>query len=68
MPKYRVYGQTQVTVMVEVSATSEAEAYEIAGSRRSELILYAGCSGNMRAVAVADGVIGYDYVEALDDE
>lgn len=76
--KYRVYGHTTVTVVVEVSADSEEDAKEVALDQRSSLTSYCGNGGTDKLIGVdgddesvsADEEIEYDDVELIgpDDE
>lgn len=77
--RYKVYGHTTVTVVVEVTAESEAEAYEEALNQRCSLDSYVGNGGTDKLIGVdcdeeyvtADNEIEYDDIELLgpaDDE
>ena len=70
---YRVYGHTTVTVVVEVKANSEEEAYKAASDQRRCLDAYAGNGGMDRLIGVdgedesvsADEEIVYDDIEKV---
>jgi hypothetical protein len=72
--KYKVWGHTTVTVSVEVTANSEAEALEKAADRRAGLDLFAGNDGLDKIIGVdgedesvsADYEISYDNAELID--
>lgn len=64
MKKYRVYGHTTVTVVVEVEADSEEEAYEIAADQRSCLDAYCGNGDTDKLI----GVDGYDESVSADED
>ena len=78
--KYRVYGYTTVTVTIEVTADTEAEAYEEALDELCCLDAYVGKGGTDKLIGVygdeqsvnADEEIKYDFIELLgpadDDE
>lgn len=50
MPIYRVYGNVNVGVTIEVQAESKEEAIEIAENEFSELVPFAGNGGMDRLV------------------
>lgn len=74
--RFRVYGHTTVTVVVEVEADSEQEAYEVALDQRNTLDAYVGNGGVGKLIGVdgdeesvsADDEIEYDDIERLDDD
>lgn len=80
MNRYRVYGHTSVTVVIEVNAESEADAYEEALNQLNCLKSYVGNGGTDKLIGVsgedesvgADEEIEYDDIEDLgpveDDE
>lgn len=76
MTKYRVYGTTTVSVVKEVWANSEDEAYEKAQRQLDSLTAYCGNGGYDQLVGVdgedesvaADDVITYDDCEAIEDD
>lgn len=71
---YRVYGHTTVTVIVEVEAYSESEAYKMAESKRICLDEYAGNGGIGKLIGVdgegesvsADDIIEYDDLDVIE--
>ncbi|MDD3231445.1 MAG: hypothetical protein PHE09_19870 [Oscillospiraceae bacterium] len=73
MNKYRVYGHTTVTVTIEVTADTEAEAYETALNDLNSLNAYCGNGGTDKLIGVdgdeqsvnADEEIEYDDIELL---
>lgn len=62
--RYRVFGHTSVTVVVEVDADSEDEAYEIALDKISSLDGYCGNGGIDKLI----GVCGDDESVSADEE
>lgn len=74
--RFRVYGYTTVTVVVEVEADSEQEAYEVALDQRNTLNAYVGNGGMDKLIGVdgdeesvsADDEIKYDSIERLGDD
>lgn len=74
--RYRVYGHTTVTVIVEVEADSEDEAYELAIDQRNGLDCYCGNGGMDKLIGVcgddesvsADEEITYDDIEEIEEE
>lgn len=62
--RYRVFGHTSVTVVVEAEADSEDEAYEIALDQRTNLDSYCGNGGTDKLI----GVCGDDESVAADEE
>jgi hypothetical protein len=76
MNKYKVYGHTTVTVVVEVEAESEGDAYEEAYNQLSELTAYFGNGGTDKIIGVddyessisADEGIDYFSAELIEDE
>ena len=72
--RYRVYGRTSVTVVVEVEASSEEEAYEIALDQRGGLSCFCGNGGVDKLVGVCDenesvsvdDEITYDNIEVIE--
>ena len=76
MKKYRVYGNTVVTVIKEVWANSESEAYDKAYNQLSSLTAYCGNGGDDKLIGVdnenesvfADDKIEYDDIEMIDDD
>jgi len=76
MTKYRVYGTTTVSVVKEVWANSEEEAYEKAQSQLDSLTEYCGNGGYDKLVGV-DGddesvacydSICYDDIAVIEDD
>lgn len=73
MNKYRVYGHTTVTVIIDVKADSETKAYETAIDELCGLTAYCGNGGIYKLVGVdgdeqsvkADEEIEYDDIELL---
>ena len=76
MTKYRVYGTTTVSVVKEVWANSEDEAYDKAYAQLDSLTVYCGNGGYDKLVGVeeegeevaADDTITYDDIEVIDDD
>ena len=76
MKKYRVLGNTVVSVFKEVYANSEEEAYEIANQELHYLTGYVGNNGYDKLVGVigddesvsADDTIEWDDIEFLEDD
>ena len=76
MKKYRVYGTTTVSVVKEVWANSEEEAYEKAERQLDSLTEYCGNGGYDKLVGVdgydervsAGDVITYDDCEEIEDD
>lgn len=76
MKKFRVYGNTVVTVIKEVWANNEQEAYDKAFEQLSNLTGYVGNGGWDKLVGVsnddesvsADNEIEYDDIEVLEDD
>ena len=76
MTKYRVYGTTTVSVVKEVWANSEDEAYDKAQRQLDSLTAYCGNGGYDKLVGVeaegeevaADDTITYDECEAIEDD
>ena len=74
--RYRVFGHTTVTVTVEVTADSEADAYETALNDLNSLTAYAGNGGMDQLIGVdseeqtvhADEEIVYDDIELLSSD
>lgn len=73
MNRYRVYGHTTVTVVIEVNAESEVDAYEEALNQLNSLEAYVGNGGTDKLLGVsgddesvsADEEIEYDDIECL---
>lgn len=71
--RYRVFGRTEVVVVIEVDAESEAEAYEIAYDEVPSLQTYSGNGGVDKLIGVdgendsvsVDNEIIYDDIECL---
>lgn len=76
MIKYRVYGTTTVSVVKEVWANSEDEAYDKAYSQLDSLTAYCGNGDCDKLVGVeedgesvaADDYITYDDCEVIDED
>lgn len=76
MTKYRVYGTTTASVVKEVWANSEDEAYDKAYSQLDSLTVYCGNGGYDKMVGVdgddesvsADDNITYDDCEVIEDD
>ena len=76
MTKYKVYGTTTVSVVKEVWANSEDEAFDKAQNQLDSLTEYCGnggydkligVDGNGESVAVYDSIC-YDEIEAVEDD
>ena len=75
MKKYRVLGNTVVSVFKEVYANSEEEAYEIANQELHYLTGYRGNNGWDKLVGVegddesvsADDTIEWDDIEVVEE-
>jgi hypothetical protein len=76
MTKYRVYGTTTVSVVKEVWANSEDEAYDRAQNELDSLTEYCGnggydklvgVDGEGESVAVYDAIC-YDEIEVIDED
>ena len=71
--RYRVCGHTTVTVTIEVTADTEAEAYEVALNNLNTLQSYLGNGGDDKLIGVdgtnetvaTDEQIEYDDIELL---
>ena len=76
MTKYRVYGTTTVSVVKEVWANSEDEAYEKADRQLNCLTAFCGNGGTDKLIGVyeesesiaSDDVITYDDCEVIEDD
>lgn len=76
MKKYRVYGTTTVSVVKEVWANNEDEAYDKAWRELTGLTAFCGNGGTDKLVGVygsdesvaADDNIEYDNIEELEDD
>lgn len=76
MTKYRIYGTTTVSVIKEVWANSEDEAYDKAYSELDCLTAYCGNGGTDCLIGVegegesvsADDSITYDDCEVIEDD
>lgn len=76
MKKYKVYGSYTITVMKEVWANSEDEAYEKADEKFGGVIEYCGNGGYDKLVGVdnedesvsADGMVEWNEVEFLEND
>lgn len=76
MKKYRVYGTTTVSVVKEVWAANEEDAYERAERELNSLTEYCGNGGYDKLVGVdghdesvaANDTIYYDDIETIEDD
>ena len=76
MNKYRVYGNTTVTIAIEVWANNETQAYEKATNKLDSLTAYCGNGGYDKLVGVdieeasvsADSDIEYDDIEKIEED
>ena len=74
--RYRVYGQTKVTVTIDVNANSEEDAYTNASDQLYVLDAYVGNGGEDKLVGVygegrtvsSEEEIAYDFIELLNQE